>query len=544
MLASREGNESACKHLISYGCQLDCQDSCGYTALMYACREGHLPVARVLLLAGANASLSTPFGYNSLLIASLNGFSDLASLLCSYVNPNVTDVDGLTPLSCACKNNHALTVSVLLDHGADLSLSDLQGRTPVMYAIDNNSFAVLDQLLQRNIFLEYHNPKQLGVVYIAALRSNRYLTEFLVRSPLYIEEFLDDLTRFPHASTAFFTEYAVYGAIRQRCLEPELLASVLMDRAKSSAMLLIEQYLRGRTAMHLWGLVETCAWCLQVCKIGCGAEGAAELQEMEFFWRFVERVVRACANSVVSELKMERKNERESDLVDAPSDLDRETENDMNHESNCVCDQSCKAKGEMNHTVKAEQSIDHHSNVVDRSVDPTIELHHDSVDHSIELHHDSVDHSIELDDSVDHSIELDDSVDHSIELDDSVDLHHDFYPASHSKVCTNASLVPSSLLQVKLLFFFLELYCLGLSVLRASFAKRRTTYHPSSRLLTFFSANKLFLRWGRRGFVTCRILVAKYSSISKQMVYFANTFTKVFLCSSSSSSSVDSCYAL
>ena len=504
MLACREGNESACKHLISYGCQLDCQDSCGYTALMYACRENHLAVARTLLLSGADASLSTPFGYNSLLIASLNGFSDLVSLLCSYVNPNVTDVDGLSPLSCACKNNHALTVSVLLDHGADLSLSDLQGRTPAMYAIDNNSFAVLDQLLQRNIFLEYHNPKQLGVVYIAALRGNRFLTEFLVRSPLYIEEFLDDLTRFPDASTAFFAEYAVYGAIRQRCLEPELLASVLIERAKSSAMLLIEQYLRGRTAMDLWGLVETCLWCLQVCKIGCGAEGAAELQEMEFFWRFVERVVRVCANSfVVRELKvMERKKERESDLVDVSSDLDRETENEMNHESSCVCDQSCKAKDEMNHTIDTERSIDHHS------------------------------------------IEVDD---------DSIELPHDFYPIVHSEQCTKASLVPSSLLQVKLLFFFLELYCLGLSVLRASFATRRTTYQPSSRLLTFFSANKLFLRWGRRGFVTCRRLVAKYSSISKQMVYFANTFTKVFLCNSSSTSTtshssshsfIDTCYAL
>ena len=453
MLACREGNESACKHLISYGCQLDCQDSCGYTALMYACRENHLAVARVLLLSGADASLSTPFGYNSLLIASLNGFSDLVSLLCSYVNPNVTDVDGLSPLSCACKYNHALVVSVLLDHGADLSLSDLQGRTPVMYAIDNNSFAVLDQLLQRNVFLEYRNPKQLGVVYIAALLDNRYLTKFLVRSPLYIEEFLDDLTRFPDDSTALFAERAVYGAIRQRCLEPELLASVLIERAKSSVMLLIEQYLRGRTAMDLQGLVKTCVWCLQVSKVGCGAEGAAELQEMEFFWRFVERVVEVCANSCFfnSELKVgERKKERESDFADVPSDLDRETENEMNHESNCVCDQSCKAKDEMHHTIDTEHSIDHHS------------------------------------------IEVDDSVD-----DDSIELPHYFYPIIHSEQCTKASLVPSSLLQVKLLFYFLELYCLGLSVLGASFAARQTTYRPSSRLFTFFSANKLFLKWGR-----------------------------------------------
>ena len=108
MLACREGNESACKHLISYGCQLDCQDSCGYTALMYACRENHLAVARVLLLSGADASLSTPFGYNSLLIASLNGFSDLVSLLCSYVNPNVTDVDGLSRASGPRSRSFAL----------------------------------------------------------------------------------------------------------------------------------------------------------------------------------------------------------------------------------------------------------------------------------------------------------------------------------------------------------------------------------------------------------------------------------------------------
>lgn len=509
MLASREGNENACKHLISYGCQLDCQDSCGYTALMYACREGHLHVSRILLLSGANASLSTPFGYNSLLIASLNGFSDLVSLLCPYVNPNVTDVDGLTPLSCACKNNHASTVSVLLDHGADLSLSDSKGCTPVMYAIDNNSFAVLDLLLQRNIFLEYENPKQLGVVYIAALRGNRLLTEFLVKSPLYIEEFLDDLTRFPHLPTAFFTEYAVYGAIRQRCLEPEMLASMLMERAKNSVMLLLEQYTRGRTAIHLSGLVETCLWCFRVCKIGCGEDGTSELQDMEFFWRFVERVVGASTRTFVNDLKMKKNEERETNL-EVASDLEVETETEMEHEPSSVNDRSDKAKDEMDHTIETEPAIDR----------------------SIELG-DSDDHSVELGDSDDHSVELSG---HSIELDGSVSrplhLQHQSYHALHSPQAAKISLVPSSLLQVKLLFFFLELYCLGLSVLRANFAKRRTTFHPSSRLITFFRANKLFLKWVWSAFLTCRMLVAKYSSISQQMVYFANTFTRLVLCNS------------
>ena len=467
MLASREGNENACKNLISFGCQLDCQDSCGYTALMYACREGHLPVARILLLSGADASLSTPFGYNSLLIASLNGFGDLTSLLCSYVSPNVTDEDGLTPLACACKNNHALTVSVLLDHGADLSIRDSQGRSPIMYAIDNNSFSVLDQLLQRNIFLEYDNSKQLGVVYVAALHHNRYLAEFLVGSPLYIEEFLDDLTRFPHLPTAFFIEYAVYGAIRQRRLEPEMLASILVERAKNSAMLLMEHYMRGHISFNVSGLVETCLWCLRVCKIGCGPEGVSEMRNMEFFWRFVENVVGACTccYSVRQLKRIGRKNEGETD-VDEPVDIDIETENEMSREQSRLSDRSVKTK--------------------------------DEIDHTIEIGQPAADHTIEIDDSVDPTIAIERTRNPTMELSDPVDrpieLHNQFYHPIHPEQASKASLVPASLPQMKLLFFFLELYCLGLSVLRASFAMRRTTCQPSSRLFTFFSANKLFLK--------------------------------------------------
>ena len=388
MLASRSGNCLACENLISFGCPLDTQDSCGYTALMYACRDGHLSIVRILLDSGADATLSTRFGYNALFSASVNGFADIVSLLCSYMNPNVTDVDGMTPIACACMNNHSETVSVLLDHGADITTRDAQNRTPIMIAIDSNSLSVVELLLQRGIYLEYSTASwKCGVLYLAAVRHSYHLVDQLVSSVFYIEEFVRDLVSHPNLAAESVVEEHLFAAMRSYRVDSATVNALLVRKVKSCVMSLVEKYMGSKVRVNLSGLIETCVWCLRIVK---RSRGSDPLQDLEFFWAFVERVVHACSV----------------------------------HEMDEVC------------------------------------------------------------------------------------------------------LVPKSLVQIKLLFSFIELYCLGLSSVRSGFAGKGKSFESSPRLLEFFTSNQCFITWGFGDLVTCRQLVSDYSSIYRHMIYFIRSYVQ------------------
>lgn len=50
------------RQLLTYGRDVDAEDSSGYTALHYAARAGHFDICRMLLNAGANVNATTRAG--------------------------------------------------------------------------------------------------------------------------------------------------------------------------------------------------------------------------------------------------------------------------------------------------------------------------------------------------------------------------------------------------------------------------------------------------------------------------------------------------
>ena len=59
---------------------------------------------------------------------------------------NIPDMNGLTPLIIASKNNDVKTVKILLELGADLTIADNFNKTAYMYALSTNNTELINLL--------------------------------------------------------------------------------------------------------------------------------------------------------------------------------------------------------------------------------------------------------------------------------------------------------------------------------------------------------------------------------------------------------------
>jgi cytohesin len=151
--AAGSGDLAEVKRLV-IGCGVDpnIQDENGETPLHYAAWEGRLKVVKLLLEHGADPNVQDKDGETPLHLAAWDGHLDVVELLLEHgANPNIQENKyGKTPLHYAvsrCLENkfgrtllhftvsrrHVDVARVLLDHGADPTISDNEGMTPLDY---------------------------------------------------------------------------------------------------------------------------------------------------------------------------------------------------------------------------------------------------------------------------------------------------------------------------------------------------------------------------------------------------------------------------
>lgn len=148
------------------------QDASGYTALHFACLNGHKDVVRSLLQHDANVNVVDKKGSTCLHLAAWAGNYDIVNyiLMQSNIEPNVnlTNCDNESPLHCAAQFNHASICSVLLMHGADITLRNSKDETPFDLACEYGRFETVQVLLDFKPDLVYtsnyisHSPLHLA----------------------------------------------------------------------------------------------------------------------------------------------------------------------------------------------------------------------------------------------------------------------------------------------------------------------------------------------------------------------------------------------
>lgn len=157
MTAARAGNVEIVKALLAKGANTEARENFyGETALIWAVAENHADVVEVLLAHGTgvdtrstatqferrSAGLSLlPLGdWTPLMYAARDGAFEAAEVLVNHkADVNVSDPDGTTALVFAIINYHYDLAAMLLEHGADANIADASGMNALFAAVDMKS---------------------------------------------------------------------------------------------------------------------------------------------------------------------------------------------------------------------------------------------------------------------------------------------------------------------------------------------------------------------------------------------------------------------
>ncbi|KAJ3986388.1 ankyrin [Lentinula detonsa] len=149
--ASINAHLHICRELLDRGAEVDARGGdLDATPMQWAARNGYLYVVKLLLEWGADPTLKDGQGYNTLhLITHSSAVMPLLYLLQQRkVDVDSVDLQGHTALMWAAYQGDAVSVDVLLKHGADVSTKDEGGLTPLHWAVVRGNKAVIKKLLE------------------------------------------------------------------------------------------------------------------------------------------------------------------------------------------------------------------------------------------------------------------------------------------------------------------------------------------------------------------------------------------------------------
>lgn len=145
------GDIAAAEQLLIGGVDVNAQNDALLTPLVIAALSGREDLVDLLILRGADPQGRDGNGLSALHASAHAGYPALVDKFLGLgLDPNdQANRFGISPLHAAAERGHVAIAAMLLEHGADLSLTTATGHTPVFMAVLNTE-ADMVQLLRNN----------------------------------------------------------------------------------------------------------------------------------------------------------------------------------------------------------------------------------------------------------------------------------------------------------------------------------------------------------------------------------------------------------
>lgn len=155
MIATYANDIETAKALIEKGADVNIQDNMKNNPFLYAGAEGYIGILKLTIKAGANPKLLNRYGGTALIPASEHGYVDVIKELLEKTEIDVNHINNLgwTALMEAIVLNDGgkkqqEAIKLLIEHGADVNISDSEGVTPFQHANERNFEEIEKILLQ------------------------------------------------------------------------------------------------------------------------------------------------------------------------------------------------------------------------------------------------------------------------------------------------------------------------------------------------------------------------------------------------------------
>ena len=150
--AVSENHSNIVQYLLMEGANVNARvGSNRETALNAACFKGHIDIVKYLVEKyNADPKMATLRDNNTcLMIAAHRGFVDIVEYLVDKVDVNTQNLRGISALHHAAESGSVKVVEILLNHGAEVNVTDYFGNTPLWHAILDNSTRIINLLQQK-----------------------------------------------------------------------------------------------------------------------------------------------------------------------------------------------------------------------------------------------------------------------------------------------------------------------------------------------------------------------------------------------------------
>ena len=169
--------------IINHGADVNAINKFNTTALMLACGKSNKDAINVLVNAGADTNISNVDGNTWLHHAAHGDCSKevLQTIICHGTDVNATNKYNQTSLMLACKDGGKDFINVLLNAGADPSITDVDNQTSLHHAAGNDCCTeVYQEIISHGVDVNATAKNNVSALMIACEKGNKYAINVLL----------------------------------------------------------------------------------------------------------------------------------------------------------------------------------------------------------------------------------------------------------------------------------------------------------------------------------------------------------------------------